>query len=577
MKNDTQYRRFFSLEGVALLERYRFREEENSISTTLLDSYGFEKLPSSQMVYGVQVDYINSKTLDSKFWDLWKNKKDEIKRNGFVVSKDSNGRFRLYRKSMNPAKNGDVPSKVDKYEATPTDEEVELKITNNIFDWQIPYVKKALAALKKNKAMLDASMTGAGKTFITLAVIREVGCPFIVISPKAVLSQWHEACELMGVKPTLVSNYEQIKLGKTSYYKAGPPNKSGSNMVWDVPPETVIIFDEAHKTKNYGTGNSKILQDAHAQGLSIYMLSATIGENPLKMRAAGEALHLFDNYWKWATSRGVVKGKYGMEFGGGAKDMEKIHADIFDAKKGVRVGKAELEKQLPPLHSEVKLIEFGKTSGIKKAYDKLKSEIDSIISDKGLGGSKSGHILAARTRARQQIELMKMPEVIELAEDLQEEGNSVAIFVNFNETLKFLSSKLKTDCIISGSMGDREKSKNDFNSGKSKIVLVNIKAGGTGISLHDTNGNAPRVGLLMPTDSAQELYQATGRLWRAGAKSPAANWFIIAKGTIEEAIGKNVKAKINNLNSLNDGELAEPFLPESFREAFIRVFSKLYG
>ena len=47
------------------------------------------------------------------------------------------------------------------------------------------------------------------------------------------------------------------------------------------------------------------------------------------------------------------------------------------------------------------------------------------------------------------------------------------------------------------------------------------QAGGTGLSLHDVNGEHPRVSLISPSFSAIDLKQALGRIHRAGAKSPA--------------------------------------------------------
>jgi len=515
------------------------------------------------VVYGVKVEYQGTPT--QKFWLYWKQEKEKVKSVGFIVSK-VNGNFIVFLKSLDFKKNLGVEETVEHYEETPDDNEVLKRLTSDLFDWQVPYAQKALKILKKNKAILDASMTGAGKTFICLAVIKELNVPFIVICPKTVIPQWEKVVyDHFKLKPLLITNYEQIKIGKTQYYKPlpeGHKNKSGSNMYWDVPDNTVIIFDEAHKTKNYQTANAKLLQDAVEQKISVYLLSATIAENPLKMKTLGQALQLFDNYWKWAFSHGVVKGRYGLEWKGSIQDIEKIHHDIFSKDKGIRIGKDVLQKNLPPLRNEVRFINFRKKNEINKAYAILQDEIEAILADKDLSSSeKSAHILAVRMRQRQEIELLKVVDLVELAEDYMEEGNAVAIFVNFKETIKLLSKQLKTDCIIAGGFNNKQ-AQDDFNNGKSNIILVSIKAGGAGISLHDEVGDRPRIALINPTDSAQDLIQCMGRIWRAGGKSPAQAFFLFAKGTLEEEIGDNVKRKVNNINALNDGDLREPFLQE---------------
>ncbi|HRT03559.1 MAG TPA: DEAD/DEAH box helicase [Candidatus Diapherotrites archaeon] len=545
---------------------YEMTEKELQVYETLFNNVTndiqFEKI-SPIVVYGVKVEYKGKPT--SKFWTYWKQNKDKLKSIGFIVSK-VNGDFVVFLKSLNFKQNLGVEEIIDHFEETPDDSEVVKRLASDLFDWQVPYAQKALKILSSNKAILDASMTGSGKTFICLAVIKELNVPFIVICPKTVIPQWEKVVyDHFKLKPLLITNYEQIKIGKTQYYKPlpeGHKNKSGSNMFWDVPENTVIIFDEAHKTKNYQTANAKLLQDAVEQKISVYLLSATIAENPLKMKTIGQALNLFDDYWKWAFDHGVRKGRFGMEWMGTTQDMEKIHKDIFQKNKGIRIGKDVLQKNLPPLRNEVKFINFSKKNEINKIYKSLQDEIQEIINNKDLtNNEKSSNILAVRMRKRQEIELLKVIDLVELSEDYMEEGNAVAIFVNFKDTIKLLSSKLKTDCIIAGGYNNKQ-AQDDFNNGKSNIVLVSIKAGGAGISLHDEVGDRPRIALINPTDSAQDLIQCMGRVWRAGGKSMAQAFFLFAKGTVEEEIGDNVKRKVNNINAINDGDLREPFLNE---------------
>ena len=85
------------------------------------------------------------------------------------------------------------------------------------------------------------------------------------------------------------------------------------------------------------------------------------------------------------------------------------------------------------------------------------------------------------------------------------------------------------------------------------IIICNIQSGGTGISLHDTNGNHPRISLISPTWSAQDLLQVLGRIHRAMAKTNSIQKIIFCKGTFDENIGYILKNKINNILMLNNG------------------------
>jgi hypothetical protein len=92
-------------------------------------------------------------------------------------------------------------------------------------------------------------------------------------------------------------------------------------------------------------------------------------------------------------------------------------------------------------------------------------------------------------------------------------------------------------------------------SDKSRVIVANIKAGGIGISLHDTHGNHPRTSIILPTNDAVVMKQAFGRIHRAGGMSKSRQIVVFAAGTIEEEICVCVRGKMNHIDSLNDGDL----------------------
>jgi superfamily II DNA or RNA helicase len=161
-------------------------------------------------------------------------------------------------------------------------------------------------------------------------------------------------------------------------------------------------------------------------------------------------------------------------------------------------------------------------------------------------------------RARQRIELLRVPTIVELAEDEIEQGRSVVIFCSFDATIDALCEKLKTTCVVRGGQSDRQREENiqAFQRDEQRIIIVNIAAGGVGISLHDLNGRFPRTSLICPTWRIDELIQAIGRIWRAGARSKAIQRFLFAAGTIEERMAEAVVAKGGNLNLLNGDDVA---------------------
>jgi superfamily II DNA or RNA helicase len=161
-------------------------------------------------------------------------------------------------------------------------------------------------------------------------------------------------------------------------------------------------------------------------------------------------------------------------------------------------------------------------------------------------------------RARQQAELIKVPLFVEMAEDAIEDGMSVAIFVNFSETVRALSKRLDTNCVVWGENKGEERDRNiaDFQADKKRVIIINVKAGGAGLSLHDLNGNYPRIALLSPTPSAVDLRQALGRVWREGGKTKALQKIVFVANTVEEEVCEKVKIKLQALDTINDGDVS---------------------
>ena len=161
------------------------------------------------------------------------------------------------------------------------------------------------------------------------------------------------------------------------------------------------------------------------------------------------------------------------------------------------------------------------------------------------------------TRARQKIEILKVPTFIELTKQFRENNFSIVIFVNFKKTLETLSKYLKTNCLVHGDQttSQREDNINNFTNNIEKIIICNIKAGGVGISLDDKFGNHPRISLISPTWSSTELKQCLGRIHRADSKTPALQRVVCCSNTIEEKICDKLNIKMSNIDSINDGDL----------------------
>ncbi len=431
-----------------------------------------------------------------------------------------------------------------------------------LLHFQREHAIRLVDALTRIGTAADTSDPGTGKTFVAVSACVHLGLRLVVVAPKAVLPAWERVATLFGADAISILNYEAIKTGKT-----GLGRFEGGEFVWDLPPEALLVFDEVQRCKARDSQNAKLLIAAKRQRIKTLLLSATAASNPLEMRAIGFALglHNLRNFWSWAHAHGVSKGRYGMEFDGNPEHLARIHTLIFkDLRAGSRMRIADIP-DFPSTQIIAEPVGTGKEREIPAVYDQLKRDLNQAEANDDQGrkdeiaeeidASAANH-LTILLRARQDIEHLKIGTFASMAADAVEEGMSVAIFVNFDETLREAAASCGTDCVIHGgqSAAEREEAIRRFQSNEAAIIVCNIRAGGVGVSLHDPTGAKPRLALISPTYSAQDLRQALGRVHRAGG-AHSIQRIIFAAGTVEERACAAVEAKLACIDTLNDGDL----------------------
>lgn len=431
-----------------------------------------------------------------------------------------------------------------------------LSITPTLFDWQAGHAKVLMTSLLHNGYAKDGSDTGTGKTFVALYVAKKMGLVPFVICPKSVVPSWKDTMLGFGYDPDghHVYNYEKLIRGTNKFY-------DGKKWLLN-PKKVLVIFDEDHRCKGSKSKNAKMMVSAKTAGLKILCLGATSCTNPTEMRALGYVLDMHDDkgWWRWALRNGCKRGLWGgLEFKGSASSLKRLHDHIY--KNGVRGSRIKIADLPPGAFPNSNIIAQGydisARSDIDTIYKDLKCELAALEDKKH---TDTENPLVAQLRARQEIELLKIPLFEELARDAYDSGNSVAIFVNFRETMEVLIRRLAGLCeirMIHGGQTESERSFQclGFQNDVARLMLCTIQAGGTGLSLHDLNGDFPRVSLISPTFSAIDFRQCLGRIHRAGAKSPAVQKIIFAEGTVEMRVCKLVRNKLNNLDLINDDEL----------------------
>jgi hypothetical protein len=528
----------------------------------------------------------------------------------------------------------DLPIRIERKKTT---ESRKQKKRSNVSGFTINYLGKGEYfgfQIDGNHRYLLSDTTVTHNTFVSLFLCKALDLVPFIICPKSVVSSWKRSIDEIGLKKFHIANYGLLRSGKElnwvvmargkykgkirrkkkplpwitlrkiDYLKEYKRKKKGYEpkyeITWNLSKEllkkVVFIYDEGHRCKNKSI-NSEIMIELKNINAQIGILTATLGESPLKMVGTARVMDFYEEGWefylKFASIYGCFKGNYCWEFDKyqGKTYMKAIYDRLVDEERMSRMKVKELIDQGKFPESKIISEAYemnGATNDINESisnmvrdlndFDNLSEEIKELKKEAKQMENPSEDILdkikelkakqqelksplAIRQKYRQMIELAKIPTVIELAQDEIASGNSVVILMNYIESIKTLAEELKTDCLYYGQNKSdvNEENRLKFERNESHVIIGNVASMKEGIDLHDKNHERMRVSLISPSDSAQNLKQSLGRVHRSGG-TYSIQKIIFASGTIEEMIAENVKRKIENISILNDGDIDYKFI-----------------
>jgi hypothetical protein len=483
---------------------------------------------------------------------------------------------------------------------------LDITARDMLLPYQKPHLDILLASMRANHCTLDLSDTGTGKTWTASAACVELNFqqppPVFIIAPKAILGGWVDVTGRLGVNVLGFANPEILKVQK--YYKGngGAVNaikcpwikiirtRKSNDYEWDFTSAgagVIVIIDEAHRGKNNLSLTSKLFLRLKNKVDKILLLSATITDTIPCFRTAAYLLGLAQHdkyaYGRWVARLG----------GEPIKSIRNLLIPKYGGRMSIRDIKSVPETANLFPHNDVAAITVEMSPAAEAEIEAAYREIATAQTDLKLKTLAADCILAVLVRARQRIELAKVPTLCDMAAVELKAGKSVVIFVNFSESgrrIYDILHKFDTITFINGTQTFTERAENieAFQSNKSRLMIAQIRAGGVGISLHDIHGEHPRVALIVPTWSPIDLKQSLGRIYRAGSKTPAVQRIIYCKGGlggelaadivraagiptggldscpindttfrgkgIEEIIATSVNIKLRNIEWINNGD-----------------------
>lgn len=338
----------------------------------------------------------------------------------------------------------------------------------------------------------------------------------------------------------------------------------------------MLIFDEVHRCSGIDSLNCDMLTAAKRQNICTLGLSATAANSPLKMNALGYMLDLHgggSDFYRWCRSLGCRKPDFAPGFKWMVSEakqqqiMRDINAKIIPA-RGVRVRTADIPN-FPTRTISAECYDIDNPEQVDRLYTEMAAPLDALAK-RAAADSAADSGITKQLRARQKLELLKVPIALELAEDYHAQGFSVAYFCNFSATIDELAKRLNTDCIIDGrpehnKHGLRAARLDRFQTNKAHDIILNNEAASESIGLQDLY-DRPRVGIVFPSFNAERMRQLFGRLPRDGSKSHSHYRVLFIAGTVEGPMARALRAKSNNIDCLNNADC----VPENFRLTNIR-------
>ncbi|WP_254441963.1 DEAD/DEAH box helicase [Duganella vulcania] len=433
-----------------------------------------------------------------------------------------------------------------------------------------PYQAEGLAWMQFLReyglAGILADDMGLGKTIQTLSHIlveKEAGrltAPALVVAPTSLMANWQaEAARFApGLRVLTLTGPERLgrfgdmagaDLVLTSYALLPRDEEALRKQ-----PFHLLILDESQYIKN---NRSKAAQTAGLlQARHRLCLTGTPLQNHL-----GEL---------WSQFHFLMPGLLGSEQAFNA-DFRKPVEKQGDGERNallirrikpflLRRTKDSVAKELPPKTEMVRMVDLAGAQ--RDLYETVRLAMDRKVREeiarKGVARSQivildallklrqvccDPRLLKAAGARKTDAPSAKLQVLMELVDELLDEGRKLLVFSQFTSMLALIEAELKARAVpyalLTGDTADRAAQVEAFQSGAVPVFLISLKAGGVGLNLTA----ADTVIHYDPWWNPAAENQATDRAWRIGQDKPVFVYRLIAKGTLEEKIQELQRTK----------------------------------
>lgn len=424
-----------------------------------------------------------------------------------------------------------------------------------LYPYQQEAVDKTIKSFRTYKACYNGSDMGVGKSVMTcgtlnrLRSVTTVDQNILIVCPSVMRDTWSKEIRKFTSITDIAIMYKgtdvPLKLQNNRVYVISYDllSRDDNLKVFLQHQWFLMIADEAHYLKSASTNRTSAITALSKNVRYKLFLSGTPFINcsidifPVAQICNPHEFSDFNEFAERYAFKQIVsyRTKYGVKHSvkyskvkNTAELSKKLRDSFF-----IRYKRDEVLKSLPECVETT--IWLSKSCGVKASEIEMQ-QVESAIKEGKLAGE-------AISKLRKDIGLRKVKSIAEYVEDLLDTESSVILFAHHKDVIEKYVNELKKHkpYIITGSVSgaDRAKAIDGFQEGVSRLIIMNIAAGGVGITLtkakHVVFAEFPWV--------YSEYSQAIGRAHRNGQLSNVTVHNFMVEGSIDERIVKTVMSK----------------------------------
>lgn len=425
------------------------------------------------------------------------------------------------------------------------------------------FQKAGIEYIVNNRQVLLGDEMGLGKTVQAIASVHHLQAyPCLIVCPNSLKYNWAgEWKKWLGLDSQIIDNGTQTinKDSKIIIISYNLLSKLEDSLIkFNLKS---VIGDESHYLKNKSAIRTKSFSRVakKATELRLLLTGTPINNRPSELISQLEILDKFQSvFGGWFPFVKRYCGAYKDRFGWntqGATNLEELHNKLRQ-NCYIRRNKSTVLSELPDKTRVVLDLDIDN----RKEYEIAKNDIINYFKEFDFSVEQ----IDAATRAKHLVQFNylkklsikgKLDTIISWVENFIESKEKLVLFGIHTEIIDYVANHFKCNKITGEIKAeDRQDYVNDFqNNPDTKLIVMNIQAGGVGLTLTESSN----VAFMELPWTPGELLQAEDRCHRIGQKNAVTCHYLIGRDTIDIQIYELLVDKMCVTDAVNAGVFTE--------------------